>query len=115
MEHHHTLEARDRFGNLLDSYADGGFNVSLVGMPDPRAGDTMEETVTIDAAVSNETDARGQLAASFMPDTAGTYVMTNEYTGPGGLLATFFRTTDFTDSVLENSAYTNEVKCSLFI
>lgn len=59
--------------------------------------------------VSNETDASGKLSATFTPEVAGTYVMSNKYTGPGGLLATFFRTKDFTDPVLENSAYATEV------
>lgn len=59
--------------------------------------------------MSSETDANGQLTVTFTPDIAGTYVMSNEYAGPGGLLATFYRTKDFTDPVLENSAYAIEV------
>ena len=110
MAHHHTLEIRDRFGNILDSSAEGGFSVSLVGSPDPRAGVDAEEPVTIGVTISNHTDANGKLTATFTPSIAGSYVMTNEYTGRGGLLATFFRTMDFTDPVLENPAHYIEVK-----
>lgn len=118
MVHTHTLEIRDRFGNLLDGYpTEDGFSATLVGTPDARAGNlsTTEEqdlgsSVIISATVSNVSDASGKLSATFTPEVAGTYVMSNEYTGPGGLLATFFRTHDFTDAVRENYAYTNEVK-----
>lgn len=120
LAHTHTLEIRDRFENLLDSYpTDGGFATTLVGTPDARAGvlQTAEGqdsdpsgTVATTVTVSNVTDASGKLAATFTPEVAGTYVMSNEYTGPGGLLATFYRTQDFTDSVLENSAHTTEVR-----
>lgn len=55
------------------------------------------------------------MTASFTPDFAGEYLMSNEYTGAGGLLATFFRTKDFTDPVLENMAYAIEVKWSCMI
>lgn len=116
--HQHTIEVRDRFGNLLDSYPNnGGFTTTVIGTPDSRAGVTVasgdEESgasVIVAATVSNETDAHGQLKVTFTPDIAGTYVMSNEYTGPGGLLATFYRTKDFTDPVLENPAYAIEVK-----
>lgn len=114
--HTHTLEIRDRFGNLLDGYpTEDGFSATLVGTPDARAGilstteQNADSSVTLSTTVSNVTDASGKLLATFTPEVAGTYVMSNEYTGPGGLLATFFRTHDFTDAVLENSAYTTEV------
>lgn len=113
MAHNHTLEVRDRFGNLLDSYDSGGFAVALVGVPDPRAGVAIKEDhVTIATSISNASDAKGELLASFTPDIAGSYLMSNEYTGPGGLLATFYRTKDFIDPVLENMAYAMEVRCS---
>lgn len=123
MVHTHTLEIRDRFENLLDSYpSENGFTTSLVGTPDARAGisPTSEEQgsdsfVAVAAIVSNMTDASGNLSAVFTPEVAGTYVMSNEYTGPGGLLATFFRTKDFTDAVLENSAHTTEVRANFDI
>ncbi len=116
--HTHTLEVRDRFSNLLDGYpTEDGFSATLVGTPDVRAGNSpttdeqdSESSVIISATVSNVSDASGMLSATFTPEVAGTYVMSNEYTGPGGLLATFFRTNDFTDAVLENSAYTDKVK-----
>lgn len=114
--HYHSLEIRDRFGNLLDGYpTGGGFTAIIIGTPDARAGvtpTTEEHTsqVTIATTVSEETDASGKLSANFTPDVAGTYVMSNEFTGPGGLLATFFRTKDFMDPVLENLAYATEVK-----
>ena len=115
--HTHTLEIRDRFGNLLDGYpTEDGFSATLVGTPDARAGilstteQNADSSVTLSTTVSNVTDASGKLLATFTPEVAGTYVMSNEYTGPGGLLATFFRTHDFTDAVLENSAHTTEVK-----
>lgn len=115
--HYHTLEIRDRFGNLLDGYpADGGFTGALVGTPDSRAGVTpatgedLHSSVMIETTVSNEIDASGKLSVTFTPEIAGTYVMSNKYTGPGGLLATFFRTKDFMDPVLENSAHATEVK-----
>lgn len=111
--HYHTLAVRDRFGNLLDSYADGGFAVSLIGIADPRAAVATKLPVTIETTVSKETDATGELSASFTPRIAGSYVMSNAYTGPGGLLATFYRTKDFTDPVLENLAYATEVKIFL--
>lgn len=118
MPHHHTLEIRDRFGNLLDMYPTAdGFTATLIGTPDARAGVTpateeegLDSSVAAVITVSNETDASGKLSATFTPEIAGTYVMSNKYTGPGGLLATFFRTKDFTDPVLENSAYATEVK-----
>ncbi|CAM9800578.1 unnamed protein product [Ectocarpus sp. 6 AP-2014] len=109
--HFHSLEIRDRFGNLLDGHpTGGGFTATIIGTPDARAGVTQEHAshVTIAMTVSEETDASGKLSASFTPDIAGTYVMSNEFTGPGGLLATFFRTKDFMDPVLENSAYATE-------
>ncbi|CAN0173091.1 unnamed protein product, partial [Ectocarpus sp. 12 AP-2014] len=112
--HYHSLEIRDRFGNLLDGYpTGGGFSATIIGTPDARAGvtpTTEKHTpqVTIATTVSEETDATGKLSANFTPDIAGTYVMSNEFTGPGGLLATFFRTKDFMDPVLENSAYATE-------
>ncbi|CAN0497767.1 unnamed protein product, partial [Ectocarpus sp. 8 AP-2014] len=109
--HYQSLEIRDRFGNLLDGYpTGGGFTATIIGTPDARAGVTQEHTshVTIATTVSEETDASGKLSANFTPDIAGTYVMSNEFTGPGGLLATFFRTKDFMDPVLENSAYATE-------
>lgn len=111
--HYHSLEIRDRFGNLLDGYpTDGGFTATLIGTPDARAGVTQEQTphVTIATTVSEGTDASGKLSVNFTPEIAGTYVMSNEFTGPGGLLATFFRTKDFLDPVHENSAYATEVK-----
>lgn len=125
--HTHTLEIRDRFENLLDSYPDAGFATTFVGTPDARGGvtptsegqDSNSSTTTtatttvataVTVAVSNETDASGKLSATFTPEIAGTYVMSDEYTGPGGLLATLFRNKDFTDPVLENSAHTTEVR-----
>lgn len=111
--HHQTLEIRDRFGNHLDSFVHSGFNVSLVGTPDPRAGVDVNDVVTIQTTISNEADARGKIAVSFTPEIAGSYVMTHEYTGRGGLLATFFRTMDFMDPILESPAHVIEVKqCS---
>lgn len=110
--HYHTLEARDRFGNLLDTYTDDGFTAYLVGTPDPRAGREKYDPVTVEAVVTKATDARGKIIASFTPDVAGSYVMNNEYTGPGGLLATFYRTKDFTDPVLQNVANMLEVRSS---
>ena len=120
MAHTHTLEIRDRFENLLDSYpTDDGFATTLIGTPDARAGITLsaEEqasdaavTIATPVTVSNVTDASGLLSATFTPEVAGTYVMSNEYTGPGGLLATFYRTQDFADPVLENSAHMTEVR-----
>lgn len=71
---------------------------------------TVPTTVSTTVTVSNVTDASGKLSATFTPEIAGTYVMSNEYTGPGGLLATFFRTKDFADPVLENSAHTTLVR-----
>ena len=113
MSHNHILEVRDRFGNLLDSYENGGFAVALVGVPDPRAGEvTKDDHVTIVASLSNASDAKGELLATFTPEVAGSYVMSNEYTGPGGLLATFYRTKDFMDPVLENMAYAMEVRAA---
>lgn len=113
MSHNHTLEVRDRFGNLLDSYENGGFTVTLVGVPDPRAGAvTKKDHVTIATSISNASDAKGELLATFTPEVAGSYLMTNEYTGPGGLLATFYRTKDFMDPVLENMAYAMEVRAA---
>lgn len=109
--HYHTLEVRDRFGNLLDTYENGGFTVALVGVVDPRAGvSTGEDHVTIDTSISDVSDAKGELLAAFTPELAGSYVMSNEYTSPGGLLATFYRTKDFMDPVLENMAYAMEVR-----
>lgn len=110
--HYHTLEARDRFGNLLNTYIDDGFRVHLVGTTDSRANVTGNKTLMIEAVVTDETDAHGDVLAMFTPDMAGSYVMSNEYMGPGGLLATFYRTKDFTDPVLQNMAHVVEVRCS---
>lgn len=113
MPHYHTLEVRDRFGNILDSYSDGGFKISLVGMPNLRASPSLGNgSLVIEAMVSNKPDERGKMMATFTPDIAGSYVMINEYTGPGGLLATFFHRQDFTDPVLKNSAFSIEVRRS---
>lgn len=107
------MEVRDRFGNLLDSYDNGGFTVALVGVPDSRAGVvTKEDYVTIVTSISNASDGKGELLATFTPEIAGSYVMSNEYTGPGGLLATFYRTKDFMDPVLENMAHTMGVRAA---
>lgn len=121
MTHTHALEIRDRFENLLDGYpTDDGFATTLVGAPDARAavtatseGQDLNSSISVATTVSNETDASGKLSVTFTPDIAGTYVMSNEYTGPGGLLATFFRTKDFTDAVFENSAHMTEVRTNL--
>lgn len=109
VHHYHTLEARDRFGNLLDTYTDDGFRAYLVGTPDSRATNTTDSSVTIEAVVTDETDARGEVLAMFTPEVAGSYIMSHEYTGSGGLLATFYRTKDFTDPVLQNMAHAVEV------
>lgn len=91
---------------------DDGFTLSVVGTADPR-GDAAaiedDAAITFEVAVGDVTDASGRMLASFIPDTAGSYVMRSEYTGSGGLLATFFRTSVFSDPVLENTAHFIEV------
>lgn len=73
----------------------------------------MNDIVAIQATISNAT---GKVVVSFTPEVAGSYIMTHEYTGRGGLLATFFRTKDFTDIILENPAHAIEVKqCRIII
>lgn len=121
MAHTHTLEIRDRFENLLDGYpTEGAFATTLVGTPDARAGVTptpegqgSDAAITVATTISNVTDASGKLSVTFTPEIAGTYVMSNEYTGPGGLLATFYRTKDFMDPVLENAAHMTEVRANV--
>lgn len=85
----------------------------MVGTPDVRANNTDISSVVVEAVVTDKTDARGEVLATFIPEVAGSYVMSNEYTGPGGLLATFYRTKDFVDPVLRNMAHTLEVRNEL--
>lgn len=105
--HKQTLKISDRFGNHLDNFEHSGFNASLIGTPDPRAELGVNDVVSIQTTISNAT---GKIVVSFTPEVAGSYVMTYEYTGRGGLLATFFRTKDFTHPILESPARYIEVK-----
>lgn len=81
-----------------------------MGTPDPRAEQPSQDIEPIEATLTNQMQARSEILASFTPDVAGSYVLSNTYTAPGGLLATFYRTKDFRDPVLNDISYILEVR-----
>ncbi len=96
-----SIQASDKYGNDLNGEAEGIFWVSIVGET-TITGNKNATTYDIIAESSFYPNTHGAYTAPVTLQAAGKYTVFVRYHAPGGLLTTFFATTDFKDAVLAN-------------
>ena len=104
-----TVQAVDRFGNkLLSSLSSlqDEFLANIDGTPHLCSGQASDEGVSfhVDLEYDDDDDdgGGGLYTASYTPSLAGTHQVSTRLRSSGGLLATYYKTTDFTQEVLDS-------------
>ncbi len=95
-----SIQASDAYGNQFNGEAEGKFWLSIVGET-ITADITTAIDVLAESSFSPSTD--GTYTAPVMLQAAGKYTAFVRYHSPGGLLTTFFSTTDFNNAVLADA------------
>jgi len=98
-----SVQIRDRFGNPFDRSiaSTSSFVTSLIGTPD-KCQNSEDPAETVIIPVSNDPQATysdGKYHFSYEPTIAGTYKMSVKLMTRGGLLATFYKTSNFSSPV----------------
>ncbi|KAF4031960.1 Fibronectin type III domain [Phytophthora infestans] len=94
-----TLQAVDRFNNLLESSTELGTDAFVAKLLPPSVASTPAESYPVSITESNP-NTNGIFSLTFLPQRAGTYTLSLVRRQAGGLWATYYATAFFTDSYL---------------
>lgn len=98
-----VVQLRDRFGNLIDDGAASStmLSVSITGTASPCLDSGRQPSVAIPAVVSRSTPYTGSsYTVQYDPTVAGSYLVSMDLVTQGGLLGTYYRTSQLTSPVL---------------